>query len=96
MLYNRNTISDDLYNKMKEHTKWSEDFMKVGDKEKVLTFMDPNFEIYNDVEECYIYMIGIESNNNNISYGLYLENDCYAETTSIKAINKLFNKFPKM
>ena len=96
MLYNKNTINDNLYIKMKEHTKWSEDFMKVGDKLKVLTFMDPNFEIYNGVEECYIYMIGIESNNNDISYGLYLENGCYAETTSIKAINKELNRFPRV
>ena len=87
MLYNN--VSEDLYSKMKRHTKWSHNMMRVGDKIKVLSFMDPNFELYEDIQETFIYMIGVESNNDDASYGLYLKHGLFAETTSIKAFNKV-------
>lgn len=91
MLYNKEDISDEIIKKMKEHTKWNDEFLIIDNKYKVLTFLDPNFEIYDKVKESFIYQIGIESENNNLSYGLYLEHDLFAETTSMKAVNKLIN-----
>ena len=35
----------------------------------------------------FVYQIGIQSKNDNLSYGLYLEPNLFAETTSIKKIN---------
>ena len=91
MLYKNEKINDDLYSLVKDEVNWSDEFMKVGDKTKVLAYLDPNFKLYDKVKEGYIYLIGIESEDDELSYGLYLEHNLYAETTAIKAINKIKN-----
>lgn len=35
----------------------------------------------------FVYQISIQSKNDNLYYGLYLEHNLFAETTSIKKIN---------
>ena len=81
-------LSEELYKNMIDETNWKDDFMKVGDKKKLMAHLDPDFEIYNEVENTFVYQIGIQSKNDNLSYGLYLEHNLFAETTSIKSINK--------
>ena len=81
-------LSEELYKNMIDETNWKDDFMKVGDKKKLMTHLDPDFKIYNEVENTFVYQIGIQSKNDTLSYGLYLEHNLYAETTSIKSINK--------
>ena len=81
-------LSEELYKDMIAETNWKDDFMKVGDKKKLMAHLDPDFEIYNEVENAFVYQIGIQSKNDTLSYGLYLEHNLYAETTSIKSINK--------
>ena len=91
MLYKNEKINDDLYSLIQNKVNWSNEFMKVGDKLKVLAYLDPNFKLYDKVNDGYIYLIGIESENDELSYGLYLEHKLYAETTAIKAIDKIKN-----
>ena len=69
-------------------TNWKDNFMKIGDKKKLMAHLDPDFKIYNELENAFVYQIGIKSHNDNLSYGLYLEHNLHAETTSIKSINK--------
>ena len=46
--------NDDLYSLVKDEVNWSDEFMKVGDKTKVLAYLDPNFKLY-DKRRIYIF-----------------------------------------
>ena len=85
ILYDDQELTNDKKNKMVDSIvalNWLEYNykLKVENKNKLLVCLDENFSIYDKDKVNKIHLISIESDDDNKSYGLYLNHGLMAET----------------